>query len=252
MDEAIYLGVPIYANSKRRSASHAYPFKDLQISNTIFAIKRMMQQSYSPLEMDISLFRMAIVKCLYPQILYPRAVIDVDYKRFDIKVNILIRQAWRLPIGTHTAYMRTEIGIWPIRFTAHATALRFLWRLRHKYWVSKGFIAMRQSTQDPFYSVVQRTKVLQRYQSILIDEYGLSWDLLASTSDSKKWDTLVRDKITEKIKAWVQAEGSRISMPHISRSQQVKQLRLSGTFPLPPHYDTDAGFFFIKMRAYRQ
>ena len=239
-DEGIYLGVPIYANCKRRSTQHHYTFKEQQISNTIYAIQRMMMQSYSPLDMDLGLLRMAIMRSLYPQLLYPTAVIDVDYKGFDIKVNRLIRQALQLPIGTHTAYMRTELGIWPIKFAAAATAMRFLWRLHHKYWVSEGFSAMRQSSVDPLYLVTQRTKVLKRYLDYLLF-YDLSWELLASTSDSKKWDDLVRDKVTKKIGKWVHDEASTKSIANISRPQQVREMRLSGTTPLPPHYTMDAG-----------
>jgi len=239
-NEAIYLGVPIYANCKRRSTQHHYPFKEEKISNTVYAIQRMLMQTYSPLDMDISLLRMAIVKSLYPQVLYPTAVIDVDYKGFDIKVNRLIRQALQLPCGTHTAYIRTEIGVWPIQFAAAATALRFLYRIRHKYWVSEGFKTMRQSTVDPFYLVAQRTKVLRRYSDYLL-YYGLSWEDLASTSDSKKWDTKVRDRVTKQIEKWVREEASAKSIPHIVRSGQVKDLRLSGTTPLPLHYTMEAG-----------
>ena len=71
--------------------------------------------------------------------------------------------------------------------------------------------------------------------------HGLSWETLASTTDPEKWNVVVNGRVLEKVKKWVREKAAAKDIPHILRAQQMQDLRLWGTAPLPPHYTMETG-----------
>ena len=238
-DMGMYLGVPIYANFKHRGDSTAYPFKDRPISNIIRSVKRLLMERYSPIDLDISLLRQCVTSTLIPLATYPTSILDIDYDDLDTKINGLLRDALLLPYETHKAYLRSELGLWPARFSAHFTALRFIWRIRHLYWTQDAFKRWLTSSGPPMSQLVNQVTILQRYNRIL-RLYGLSWEALMSTTNAKEWCLISRRNIEAAILSWLRQEARRINMPSILTSTQVTSLRLTSTYPLPPHYSLEA------------
>ena len=238
-DVGTYLGVPIYANIKRRSDDTAYPFKERQISNVIFSIKRLLMRRRSPIDLDISLLRQCITSSILPLANYPTSILDIDYDALDVRINELFREALSLPYETHIAFIRSELGLWPAMYTAHYTALRFIWRIRHLYWTKDAWRTWRAGSGFPMSQLVNSVTILRRYSRIL-KLYGLSWEFLASTKIFEDWCGISRRNIEAAIISWLRQEGRRIDMPSILRSSQVTSLRLSSTLPLPPHYSLEA------------
>ena len=237
-NEATYLGVPIYANLRHRSDHHAYDYKQNKIGNVGFAIRRLLMKPTSPLDLDISLLRMCVTSSLLPLALYPTAILDIDYKALDVRINDLLRQALKLPYQTHVAYLRTEVGLWHAEYLGHATALRFLWRLRHQHWTTEAFNFWRASSTPSFDQVYPRVTILKRYHRILL-LYGLSWDDLRTTTCALDWAKKIRTAMESAVKSFLKTEERRISFS-IMKSSQVTSFRLSGTSPLPPHYSLEA------------
>lgn len=238
-DGGMYLGIPFYANSKRRSDHHAYPYKTQEIARTAYAIRRLLYSSHRVLSHNSFILRLAVTSMLYPQALYPTPVVDIDYKAVDVLINGLLRQAYHLPHGTHIAYMRAELGIWPIEFSAHVRALQFLWRLRYTHWVSKGFDILLEDLDARPNAILRDVKVLSRYNRIL-KLYGLDWKDLNDTSDYCEWKATVRRQVAIAIKAWLVVQQRRIRMPFITKGKQVLNLRVSSSTPLPSYLTLDA------------
>ena len=71
------------------------------------------------------LYHQAIHQIVLAQALYSAAVIDVDARTLDTKINIFARRQFGLPCDTNSVFLRTELDIMPTRYLVWRQRLRF-------------------------------------------------------------------------------------------------------------------------------
>jgi hypothetical protein len=95
-------------------------------------------------------------------------------------------------------------------------------------------------------------RLLQPYLRLLsiLELYALSWEELGGMTDYSKWQALLRERITEGIRAWVTAGAHRTGMDTLVHQKAFNRVRYPQcSKPLPAYFwMPNESFFGVRLR----
>ena len=242
-----YLGHLIReAPPKGKHGTMVVPFDEKRVEKRLNQIARRFTNTALHQRLHPPSLRMVIQQCVLALALYPTVIYDIDYKRLDSLIYNCLMRLFQLPAQTSKTFLQAELGLWPSKYYAHRRALRFAWRLRHKYWTSKALEDWIDSTAGgrmapPLTKKWVSHGVLQRLTKIL-HSYGLSWRHIDSCPRETAWEKQVTEAIDEDITRLLAAKSQHYHLPTLDPygwdGETLKMPAFSITQKIPLHLQT--------------